>query len=562
MLSDIEIAEKSKLLKINLIAKKLNLKSSDLFMFGDYVAKVSNYSEIIKQSKIENTQGKLVLVTAMSPTKYGIGKTTVSIGLADALSSLGKKTCLALREPSLGPVFGIKGGATGGGYSQVLPMSEINLNFTGDFDAITAANNLLCAMIDNHIFYGNELDINADKIYFHRCLDVNDRSLRDISYDIQAKDKFGNIHTVNRKESFSITAASEIMAISCLATSFDDLKTRLGNILVAESNSGKFIYAKDLKAEGSMAVLLRNVLAPNLVQTIAHTPAFIHLGPFANIAHGCNSVVATNLAMSLSEIAITEAGFGSDLGAEKFIDLKCRFNNISPNCVVLVATLRGLKFHGGYEEGVVVNQFTLIDKGLENLYHHINVLKNTFNTNVVVTLNKFDSDENDEIEFVLKRVREQGVACVINTCFANGGSGAIELANAVLDSFTDKSVTFAYNLSDSIEQKLMDIVKNVYGGNGVVLSETARNKIEIIENNKYDALPIIVAKTQFSLSDDPSKIGKVSDFDIYIKDLELKTGAGFIVAIAGNMMLMPGLAKVPNAEKIDINSDGTIVGLS
>ena len=559
MLTDIEIAETSKLLKINLIAKKLNLKASDLMCYGDYIAKVKSYNDILKD---KNPDGKLVLVTAMSPTKYGIGKTTVSIGLADALNSLGKRSCLALREPSLGPVFGVKGGAAGGGYAQVLPMSEINLNFTGDFDAITSATNLLVAMIDNHIFFGNELDIDPEKIYFHRCLDVNDRSLRNITYKISGKDKFGNSETISRKESFTITSASEIMAICCLATDFDDLKSRLGSILVAESFSGKFIYARDLKAEGSLAVLLRNVLAPNLVQTIAHTPAFVHLGPFANIAHGCNSVVATKLAMSLSDIAVTEAGFGSDLGAEKFIDLKCRFNDISPNAVVLVATIKGLKFHGGYEDGVGANTLTLIDDGLENLYHHIHMLKDTFGASVIVTINKFESDTDEEIDFVMKRLREQDVPATINSCFADGGSGATELAKLVLDNMTDKKVTYAYNLSDSIEQKLMDIVKNVYGGNGIVLSDLARSKINVITNNKYDSLPIIVAKTQFSLSDDPAKIGKCSDFDLHISDLELKTGAGFIVAIAGNMMLMPGLAKVSNAEKIDIKSDGTIVGLS
>ena len=558
MLTDIEIAQSAKLISAKDVALKLNIAESELYMYGENIAKVASYQKHIESGK----KGKLILVTAMSPTKYGIGKTTVSIGLADALNSLGKRSCLALREPSLGPVFGIKGGAAGGGYAQVLPMSEINLNFTGDFDAITSASNLLAAMIDNHIFFGNDLDIDPQKIYFHRCLDVNDRSLREISYEIAGKDKFGNVKSITRKESFTITSAGEIMAICCLATDFEDLKTRLGNILVAESTSGKFIFARDLKAEGSLAVLLRNVLAPNLVQTIAHTPAFVHLGPFANIAHGCNSVVATKLAMSLSDIAVTEAGFGSDLGAEKFIDLKCRFNDISPNVVVLVATIKGLKFHGGYEDGIGISSLSLIDNGLENLYHHIHTLKDTFGASVVVTINKFDSDTQEEIDFVMKRLSEQGVPATTNSCFVDGGSGATDLAKLVLQNMTDKKVTFAYNLSDSIEQKLMDICKNVYGGNGVVLSDTARRKIEVITKNKYDSLPIIVAKTQFSLSDDATKIGKCSDFDLHISDLELKTGAGFIVAIAGNMMLMPGLAKVSNAEKIDIKSDGTIVGLS
>ena len=558
MLTDIEIAQTSKLLKINLIAKKLNLKSSDLLSYGDYIAKVKDYNKIIANSN----KGKLILVTAMSPTKFGIGKTTVSIGLADALNKIGTKTCLALREPSLGPVFGIKGGAAGGGYSQVLPMSEINLNFTGDFDAITAANNLLCAMIDNHLFFGNELDIDPEKIYFHRCLDVNDRSLREVYYDINGTDKFGNPKTYKRKEVFTITSASETMAICCLANDMDELKTRLGNILVAESYSGKMIYARDLKAEGSMAVLLRNVLMPNLVQTIAHTPAFVHLGPFANIAHGCNSIVATKLAMSLADVTVTEAGFGSDLGAEKFFDLKCRLNDISPNAVVLVATIRGLKFHGGDEDCTAVNSISVIDRGLENLYHHIETLKNTFNASVVVTINRFATDKKEEVDFVIKKLRENGVDAVVNSCFEDGGDGAVELAKTVLNNFSDKKITFSYNLSDSVEQKLMDIVKNVYGGKGVNLSDLARQKIEMINREKFDTMPIIIAKTQYSLSDDQTKIGRPEDFIVTIRDLEVKNGAGFIVAIAGNMMLMPGLAKYPNAIKIDINSDGSIVGLS
>jgi len=554
MLTDVEIAEKSKLLKINSIAKRLNLKSSDLDVYGDYIAKVKTYSKYEK-----NKKGKLILVTAMSPTKYGIGKTTVSIGLADAFTMMGKNSCLALREPSLGPVFGIKGGAAGGGYSQVLPMADINLNFTGDFDAITGANNLLCALIDNHICQGNSLEINPDKIYFHRCLDVNDRSLRDLSYNIV---NLKNEVVATRKELFTITAASEIMAICCLATDFNDLKQRLGNILVAESKTGKLVFARDLNAQGSMAVLLRNVLSPNLVQTIAHTPAFVHLGPFANIAHGCNSIVATKLAMSLSDYAITEAGFGSDLGAEKFIDLKCRLNDISPNVVVLVSTIRGLKFHGGDEDDVNISTTELIDNGLKNLYHHIGTLKNVFGTSVVVTINKFKTDKENEINQVISRLREKDIDAVVNTCFADGGKGATLLAEKVLENMTDKKVSFAYNLSDNIEQKLNDIVCNVYGGKGVILSEDAKNKIKFLSKNKFDKLPIIMAKTQFSLSDDQSKIGRPENFEIYIRDLELKSGAGFIVAIAGNMMLMPGLSKIPNAEKIDIKNNGKIIGLS
>lgn len=558
MLTDIEIAQSAKLISAKDVALKLNIAESDLAMYGENIAKVSGYQKYIENGK----QGKLILVTAMSPTKYGIGKTTVSIGLADAFNLLNKKACLALREPSLGPVFGIKGGAAGGGYSQVLPMEDINLSFTGDFDAITSANNLLCAMIDNHIFNGNELDIDVEHILFHRCLDVNDRSLRDITYTIGGKDKDGNKQNLTRRDTFSITAASEVMAICCLAQNFDDLKARLGNIMVALNKNKEPIYAKDLKAEGSMAVLLRNVLSPNLVQTLAHTPAFVHLGPFANIAHGCNSVIATKLALATSDYAITEAGFGSDLGAEKFMDLKCRVGELNPSVIVLVSTIRGLKFHGGSDKAPDEDSLVLVEKGLENLYHHIDTLKNTFGINVVVTINKFLSDTEEEINLVIEKLKERGVDAVVNECFAKGGEGTIELAEAVLANIDDKKLKFAYNLSDSIEKKISDIVKNVYGGSGAIFSDEALAKIKFIKKSKLDKLPVIIAKTQFSLSDDQTKIGAPKDFEVFINNVDVKSGAGFIVAIAGNMMLMPGLSKVPNAEKIDILSDGTIVGLS
>ncbi len=558
MLTDIEIAQSSKLISVQEIAKKLDIAETDLSKYGETIAKVSNYQKYIQTGK----KGKLILVTAMSPTKFGIGKTTVSIGLADAFAKMDKKTCLALREPSLGPVFGIKGGAAGGGYSQVLPMEDINLSFTGDFDAITSANNLLCAMIDNHIFNGNELDIDVNNILFHRCLDVNDRSLRDISYEIGGKDKDGNKKSLIRKDSFSITAASEVMAICCLSQSFDDLKERLGNIMIALNTKGEPVYAKDIKAQGSMAVLLRNVLAPNLVQTLDHTPAFVHLGPFANIAHGCNSILATKLALSTADYVITEAGFGSDLGAEKFLDLKCRVGEFNPNVIVLVATIRGLKFHGGLVEGSNQDELELVDKGLANLYHHIDTLKNTFGINVVVTINKFLSDTEDEIALVINRLKERNVDAVVNECFAKGGDGTIDLANAVLENISQKKLKFAYDLSCSIEQKINDIVKNVYGGKGAILSDKAKEKVEFISKAGLENLPVIIAKTQFSLSDDQTKIGAPTDFEIFIRDIEIKSGAGFVVAIAGNMMLMPGLSKIPNAEKIDILNDGTIIGLS
>ena len=559
MLTDIEIAQNSKLLPIEEVAYKLNIAERDLYHYGKYIAKVDY------QKYINKKQGKLILVTAMSPTKFGIGKTTVSIGLADALNMLGKNACLALREPSLGPVFGIKGGAAGGGYSQVLPMEDINLSFTGDFDAITSANNLLSAMIDNHIFYGNALNIDPSKILFHRCLDVNDRSLRDVSYFVAGKDSGGSKQKVERTDHFTITAASEIMAICCLAADMNDLKTRLGNIMVAESKDGKPIYAKDLKAEGSMATILRHTLSPNLVQTIAHTPAFVHLGPFANIAHGCNSVIATKLALSVADIAVTEAGFGSDLGAEKFMDLKCRLNGLSPNVVVLVCTIRGLKFHGGSEaqEGQdKASELNFVKSGLENLYHHIDTLKNTFNANVVVTINKFLTDTDDEINLVISELKKHNTDAVVNECYAKGGEGTIDLAKTVLSNMTDKKITFAYNLEDSIETKINDIVKNVYGGLGADFSDEAKVKIKFIEQAGYSNLPVIIAKTQFSLTDDKDKVGRPTGFKIYVRDIELKTGAGFIVAIAGDMMLMPGLSKIPNAEKIDIDDNGVIVGLS
>jgi formate--tetrahydrofolate ligase len=559
MLSDIEIAQSAKLKDIREISAKLNIAEKDMLFYGENIAKIKGYQNYIDASK---KQGKLILVTAMSPTKFGIGKTTVSIGIADALCQLGKNACLALREPSLGPVFGIKGGAAGGGYAQVLPMEDINLNFTGDFDAITSANNLLSAMIDNHIFNGNELDIDPEKILFHRCLDVNDRSLREVSYVIGGKDKNGNKQQVTRKDNFTITSASEIMAICCLSKNMEDLKNRLGNIMVAISKSGKPVYARDLKAEGSMAVLLRNTLCPNLVQTIEGTPAFVHLGPFANIAHGCNSINATKLALATSDYVITEAGFGSDLGAEKFLDLKCRVADLSPNAVVLVCTIRGMKFHGQTDGSENKTELELLEKGLENVYHHIDTLKNTFGASVVVTINKFLSDTDEEIELVTRKLKEHGTRAVVNECFAKGGAGTIELANAVLDNLSDKKTLFAYNLDDTIQKKIEDIVKNVYGGKDVEYSELATQKIAFIEKTGYSNLPIIIAKTQFSLSDDKEKLGAPQNFTVHVRDVELKTGAGFIVVIAGDMMLMPGLSKVPNAEKIDISSDGTITGLS
>ena len=559
MKTDIEIAQESELLPIEEIAAKLNIDETDLDKFGKNVAKIKNCQKYLDESKKD---GKIVLVTAMSPTKFGIGKTTVSIGLADALAIKGESVCLALREPSLGPVFGIKGGAAGGGYSQVLPMEDINLNFTGDFDAITSANNLLCAMIDNHIFFGNKLDIDPENILFHRCLDVNDRSLRDISYYIGGKDKDGNKQNILRRDSLTITSASETMAICCLATDFEDLKKRLGNIMVALNKKGEPIFARDLNAEGSMAVLLRNILSPNLVQTIAHTPAFVHLGPFANIAHGCNSIAATKLAKATSDYVITEAGFGSDLGAEKFLDVKCRVAGVEPSVIVLVSTIRGLKFHGEMPDDYSGDTIQYLEKGLHNLYRHIDALSKVYNKNVVVTINKFLTDTDEEIEFVIEKLKERNVDAVVNECFAKGGEGTLDLAEAVLKNIDDKPLKFAYNFEDKVEDKIESIVRKVYGGDGIVLSDLAEQKIEFINKYNFDKLPIIIAKTQFSFTDDKQVVGAPNNFKLNIRDIELKTGSGFIVVIAGDMMLMPGLSKVPNAEKIDMLSDGTIIGLS
>ena len=549
MLSDIEIAKRCKMRDIGEIAAKLGVDEDRMERYGKYKAKLS-----VDFSK---RKGKLILVTAINPTASGEGKTTVSIGLADGMARLGKKVCLALREPSLGPVFGIKGGAAGGGYAQVVPMEEINLHFTGDLHAITAANNLLCAILDNHIFRGNELDIDPEKIYFRRCLDMNDRALRNITVGQKGEG-------VEREEHFEITAASEIMAILCLATSLKDLKRRIGNIIVGENRKGEYVYARDLKAEGSMTVLLKDAIKPNLVQTLEGTPAIVHGGPFANIAHGCNSILATYTALSLADWVVTEAGFGADLGAEKFLDTKCRVAGIQPDCVVIVATVKALKLHGGADKADLSKEdLAALEKGMPNLFKHIENMCTVYKKPVVVAMNRFATDTPAEIEAVMRGVEKAGAKAVFTDVFLKGGEGGEELAEAVCAAAEQKSeLHYSYDLNDPIRKKIEDIVKNVYGGDGVTFSEIAEEKIADAEKRGYGKMPVIIAKTQYSLSDDAKLLARPTGFKVHVRDIIVKGGAEFVVAVAGNIMLMPGLGKHPAAEHIDIDENGETVGLS
>lgn len=553
MLSDIEIAESCKLKDIRTIAQKLGLSEDDLELYGRYKAKI-NVSNL-------NPKAKLILVTAINPTASGEGKTTVSIGLADGISRLGKKVCLALREPSLGPVFGVKGGAAGGGYAQVVPMADINLHFTGDLHAITSANNLLCAMIDNHIFRGNALDI--QRVNFHRCMDMNDRALRDILLTCKAGNMKG-CADYERKESFEITAASEVMAILCLARDLKDLKERLGNIVVGVNSNGQYVYARQLHAEGAMATLLKDAINPNLVQTLEGTPAIIHGGPFANIAHGCNSVRATYAAMSFADYAVTEAGFGADLGAEKFLDTKCRIAGIAPDCVVVVATVKALKLHGGADKNnLAQSDVSALKAGLPNLLKHVENMKKVYSRPVVVAMNRFATDSEEEIKTVMEACEQAGTKAVFTDVFLKGGDGGEELARAVLEKCECKEkLTYAYNLEDDVKTKINDIVTKIYGGDGATYSERAEQSLKEIEQNGIQGLPVIIAKTQYSLSDDAKKLARPTGFTVHVRDIIYKGGAGFIVAIAGDIMLMPGLGKVPCAEKIDIDENGKITGLS
>ena len=553
MLSDIEIAESCKLKDIRSIAEKLAIGEDELEPYGKYKAKI-NFKNFAPKAK-------LILVTAINPTAAGEGKTTVSIGLADALSRLGKKVCLALREPSLGPVFGVKGGAAGGGYAQVVPMADINLHFTGDLHAITSANNLLCAMIDNHIFRGNALDI--QKVYFHRCMDMNDRALRDIVLTCKAGNMKG-CDDYERHEGFEITAASEVMAVLCLARDLKDLKERLGNIVVGVNSKGGYVYARQLNAQGAMATLLKDAINPNLVQTLEGTPAIVHGGPFANIAHGCNSVRATYAAMTFADYAVTEAGFGADLGAEKFLDAKCRIAGISPDCVVVVATVKALKLHGGADKKLLSeSNIPALKAGIPNLLKHVENMQKIYSRPVVVAMNRFATDTEEEIQTVMQACSEAGAQAIFTDVFLKGGAGGEELAKAVLEKCENKeSLTYAYELGDDVKTKIQKIVCKVYGGDGVTYSERAEEALNEIASNGVNGLPVIIAKTQYSLSDDAKKLARPQGFTVHVRDVVYKGGAGFIVAIAGDIMLMPGLGKVPCAEKIDIDENGVITGLS
>ena len=549
MKSDIEIARSVNPMNIMDVAKKIGI-CDYIIPYGKYKAKIS--IDDICDKKIKS---KLILVTAINPTPMGEGKTTVSISLSDALNKLGKKSILALREPSLGPVFGIKGGAAGGGYAQVIPMEDINLHFNGDFHAITSANNLLCSIIDNHIYFGNELGI--DKVTFKRCLDLNDRQLRVINTGLS-----GESRIVPRTSGFDITAASEIMAILCLSRNIDDLKRRLGNIVIGYNKDGKEVTARDLKAEGAMAVLLHDAILPNLVQTLEGNPAIIHGGPFANIAHGCNSVIATNTAMKLGDYTVTEAGFGADLGAEKFLDIKCRMNDLNPDAVVLVATIRSLKYHGGMDKNDITKEdIHYLDIGMKNLYKHIDNLRNVYGLNVVVAINRFDSDTDKEISYLSKKLDEKNVSYALTTGFRDGSDGSLLLAEKVMAEANKKNnFSYSYDINDDIKTKIFKVANKIYGASDVIYDNKALEEIKNLEDNGHGNLPICIAKTQYSLSDDPNNLTGDNEYDIHVKEVILKAGAEFIVVLTGKIMTMPGLPKNPNSERIDIN-DGIIEGI-
>ena len=555
MLSDIEIAQNAQMKKIKDIAADLGVTEDELEPYGHYKAKITE--ECIK--RLENApDGKLILVTAINPTPAGEGKTTTSIGLAQGMYKLGKKAVLALREPSLGPVFGIKGGAAGGGYAQVVPMEDINLHFTGDMHAITAANNLLCALLDNHVQQGNALGIDVRRVQIKRCLDMNDRALRNCIVGLGTK-----MDGMPREDHFCITVATEVMAILCLAADLNDLKKRLGNILVAYTYDNKPVFAKDLNAVGAMTALLKTAINPNLVQTLENTPAIVHGGPFANIAHGCNSVRATRLAMKLGDYAVTEAGFGSDLGAEKFFDIKCRFAGLKPDCTVLVATIRALKYNGGVPKtDLTAENLDALKKGIVNLKTHIENMKK-YGVPVVVAINHFYTDTDAEIEYIKDFCKEQGVAVAFSDVFLKGGEGGRELAEAVINTIESTESSFApiYDEKLSIKEKLNTIAKEIYRADGVTFTSQAEKAIKEIEALGYDKIPVCVAKTQYSLSDDQTKLGRPENFNITIRDVKLSSGAGFVVAYAGDIMTMPGLPKVPAADNIDVDENGVISGL-
>ncbi|MGN0557312.1 MAG: formate--tetrahydrofolate ligase, partial [Acutalibacteraceae bacterium] len=545
--SDIEIAQSTKMLPIDEVAAKLDLRGDDLEHYGKYKAKISY--DVIR--RVQNKpDGKLILVTAINPTPAGEGKTTVSVGLGDALSALGKKTVIALREPSLGPVFGIKGGAAGGGYAQVVPMEDINLHFTGDMHAIGAANNLLAAMLDNHIQQGNALDIDVKNITWKRCVDMNDRQLRNVIDGMG-----GRMNGVPREDGFDITVASEIMAILCLATDISDLKQRIRSIVVGYTRGGEPVTAGDLKAEGAMTALLKDAIKPNLVQTLEHTPAFIHGGPFANIAHGCNSVTATKTALKFGDYVVTEAGFGGDLGAEKFLDIKCRTAGIAPAAVVIVATVRALKSHGGVAKSELSNEnLAALEKGLPNLYKHIENITKVYSLPCVVAINRFPTDSEAELRLVEKKCREMGVNVALCEVWGKGSAGGTELAKEVIRLTEQQStLTLAYPDDASIKDKIHAVAAKIYGADGVEYTKNAEKQIENLNRLGFGGLPVCVAKTQYSLSDDPAKIGRPTGFNITVRNVKVSAGAGFIVVLTGDIMTMPGLPKVPSAEKIDVD---------
>ncbi len=542
IMSDIEIASKVKCQNILEVAQKLGI-SKQIETYGENKAKI-RFQEVNQDKK-----GKLILVTAISPTPYGEGKTTVSIGLNDGLRKLNKNSVAVLREPSLGPVFGVKGGATGGGYAQVIPMEDINLHFTGDFHAITTANNLISAAIDNHLYFGNQLNIDPKQICFQRCLDMNDRALR-------------HVELGNRAESFNITAASEIMSILCLSSDIKDLKKRLGNILIAYSKEGTPIYTRDLKLEGSLVTILKEAIKPNLVQSLEHNPVIIHGGPFANIAHGCNSIIATNLGLKIADYVVTEAGFGSDLGAEKFLDIKCRTANISPNAIVIVATTKALKYHGGVaKENITQKDIVALQKGLSNLDAHLeNML--TFTKNVMITLNYYDTDSEEEIEFIKNYVEEKGIHFSVSKSYTQGGEGALELAKQVVEICEQpKDFKLLYPNELGIFEKIQIIAQKIYHAKNVQYTDLASKKIQKLIDLGYQNFPICVAKTQYSISDDSSRLGYPKNYEIKVRDVNIYTGAGFIVVYLGDIMTMPGLSRHPNYENIDMDETGKITGL-
>ena len=556
MMTDIEIAQSATPKHILDIAKDAGVDEKYIELYGRNKAKID--LSLLSDAK-NRPDGKLVLVTAITPTPAGEGKTTTTIGLADGMKKIGKSVAVALREPSLGPVFGVKGGAAGGGYAQVIPMEDINLHFTGDFHAIGAANNLLAAMLDNHIYQGNALGIDPRRITWKRCVDMNDRQLRYVTDGLG-----GRVNGVPREDGYDITVASEIMAVLCLASSLSDLKARLSRIIVGYTYDERPITAGDLKAEGAMTALLKDALKPNLVQTLEGTPAFVHGGPFANIAHGCNSVIATKTALKMADYAITEAGFGADLGAEKFLDIKCRMAGLTPSAVVIVATVRALKMHGGLAKTELSEEnLPALERGIPNLLRHVSNIKNVYGLPSVVAVNRFPTDTDSEIQFIIEKCRELGVNVVLSTVWANGGDGGIELAREVvrLCECEKPDFRFSYELDTTIEEKIEAVVKKVYGGVGIVVTPQAKKQIASLTALGFDKMPICIAKTQYSFSDDPTKLGAPEGFSVTVRNVKISAGAGFVVVLTGDIMTMPGLPKTPAAEKIDVDENGKITGL-